>query len=405
MGSRTTIVLLAAVCTVAIVGVAFADTPDTPILNITLIKSDEIELTWTSSTGGQSGHNFDVFRCQGVTCTPTFQITNNVDSPYSDQTVEGNTDYCYLVEEAHGQQSVNSNIVCAKTPFFKDAPDVEIFAEKVGKNSILVSWLIPLVETGNDFIFNFDVERSDDGGNNFIVIDQLSRQTQKKVIDHRHDYRQIFNYLDENLNEGDIKIYRILAKAGQGQGQSTKYSFETNPIKIPSTLSGYMIKADGFGIETTTSGNPQPPLMLGWFAWFMPDAFAGGAPIFTSMQSPQNEVFEIDIEPIPVPSYDQEICEQFLDISFKTSADLGQTLQYTTTILENGTAKHQFTDKVTNTAKRVFNNQYFIQFEDQVITMFDLLSVQIDVDSGVGDPRAFELHGVDFYVPEDNEAC
>jgi len=409
MGSRsTTLVLLATVCTVGI-GLAFADTPDTPILNITLVKSDEIELTWTSSTGENGGHSFDVFRCEGsLSCTPTLEIASNVNSPFSDQTVEGERDYCYLIEESHGQNAVNSNIECATTPIFQAEPDMTIFAEKIGKNSILVTWLLPLAEKGNGFVFNYDIEKSDDGGQNYILIGQQTRQFTRVPLDHDNDYREVYNFLDEDLNEGDIKIYRVSAKTGGGQGQgegNIKYQSETLPIEIPSTLSGYLIKADGYGIETTTSGNPQPPLMLGWIAWFFPNAFAGGNPIFTSMLDPQNEVFEIDIEPIPIPSYTQQICEQFLDVSFKRSADLGQEIQYTVTILENGTAKHQFADKITDRAKRVFNNQYFIPFEDQVITMFDLLSVQIDVDSEVGDPRAFELHGVDFYVPEDNGAC
>ena len=75
------------------------------------------------------------------------------------------------------------------------------------------------------------------------------------------------------------------------------------------------------------------------------------------------------------------------------------------TILQNGNATHQFTDTVHVASKRVFNNQYFIPFEDQLITQFDQISVQIDVNSQVGDPRSFELYGVDFYVPEDNGAC
>jgi len=80
-------------------------------------------------------------------------------------------------------------------------------------------------------------------------------------------------------------------------------------------------------------------------------------------------------------------------------------MEYTVTILQGGNATHQFTDTVHVASKRVFNQQFFIPFQDQLITQFDQLSVQIDVNSQVGDPRSFELYGVDFYVPEDNGAC
>ena len=98
-------------------------------------------------------------------------------------------------------------------------------------------------------------------------------------------------------------------------------------------------------------------------------------------------------------------CQQWLDIAFKRNSDSGQRLDYIVTVLENGTARHQFTDTVQVTAKRVFNNQYFIPFEDQLITDFENISVQVDVDSQVGDPRSFELYSVGFFIPEDNGAC
>ena len=406
MGIRS-LIILATVCTVAIGGVAFAHQPDTPLLQLDTIGQDEATFLFTSSTEGSGGHNFDLLRCVGASCTPTVQVGNNVNSPYTDEGLTPETNYCWVVEEAHGQDNIQSNTVCATTTGFGGGePDVTIFAEREGKSSILVTWLLPLTEKGNGFVFHYDILRSDDGGQNFILIGQQIRDVDREVVDHTNDYRVIYHYLDEDLQGGDEKLYKVLVRTSAGGGQGNiKYEVDSNTIKIPFRYSGYLIKADGYGIETTTSGTTQPPLMLGWIAWIFPNVFGVSNPIFTSMLNPQNEVFEIDIQPITLPSYNDEQCDQILDVQFKRNSDSGQSLEYTVTILQSGNATHQFTDSVHVSAKRVFNVQYFIPYEDQLITQFDQLSVQIDVNAQVGDPRSFELYGVDFYVPEDNGAC
>jgi len=478
----------------------FAHQPSNPTLSSGLVDEDEVNLIWSSATGGTGGHTFDILRCGGVSCTPTIKVANNVNSPYKDMSVSSSSNYCYAVRETHAQNSATSNTICVVTPAFNNppnitlfgdnpfdinigdgyseegysaidledgsitqnvivdtsefqdaegqynvyydvtdsggksdqkirlirvcpvgeaphpqngncqafqsAPEVDIFTEQDGSKSIMVTWLLPSPQTSDNFIYNYDIERSDNNGQTWTLIGQQSRNVDRKVLDHNNDYREIYHFLDDQIFAGNTYIYKVLSKTGQGQGGGNiKYSTETKPIKIPSDLSGYLIKADGFGIETTSSGSPQPPLMLGWFAWIMPNVFGVENPIFTSMLNPSGEVFEIDIEPIPLPTYDQAHCEQFLDISFKRSSDGGQTIQYVATILENGIPKHQFSDNIQITAKRVFNNQYYIPYPSQTITDYENLSVQIDVNSQVGDPRAFELYGVDFYVPEDNGAC
>ena len=414
MGSgRSLVGVLASVCAVAIMlgtTFVFADQPDIPLLQIDTIGEDEVILLFTSSTEGNGGHSFDLFRCEGLVCTPTVQVGNNISSPYIDEELTPETDYCWLVEESHAQSSSLSNTVCATTTGFGGGePDMTIFTKISGRDSITVTWLLPLTEKGNGFVYNYDIERSDDGGQNFILIGQQTRLFERVTVDHNNDYREVYTYLDKELDAGDIKIYKVTAKAGVGQGEGQiKYVSETDPIRVPKDLSGFLLEAQGYGIETTTGGTIQPPLMLGWFLWFMPNVFGDeivNNPIFTSLLSPTNQVFEIDIEPVPIPFYSMDQCQQWLDIAFKRNSDSGQQLDYIVTILDNGTARHQFSDTVQITAKRVFNNQYFIPFVDQTITDFENISVQVDVDSQVGDPRSFELYNVEFFIPEDNGAC
>ncbi len=354
-------------------------------------------MSFSSNTFDSGGHSFELFRCEGSSCTPIDQVANNISSPYTDENLTPETDYCWSVEESHGQTTSLSNIVCATTTGFQGGiPEVTIFAEQDGKSAILVTWLLPVTEKGNGFVYFYDILRSDDGGLNYDLIGQQTRNIARQVVDHNNDYREIYHYLDQELDEGDIKQYKVLVRTSSGGGTGNiKYEVDSNSIEIPYTLSAYTLIGDGFGIETISTPPPQAPLMLGWFAWLMPEVFGVDNAIFTSMFNPTGEVFEIDIEPIPIPHYDQDICEQFLDVAFKRSSDGGQSLHYTATILENGVPRHQFDDTIQITAKRIFNNQYFIPFADQVITDFGNLSVQIDVDSGVGDPRSFELYKID----------
>jgi len=279
--------LLIAVCTVAITGgIAFAHLPDTPLLEIDTVGEDEVTLLFTSTTEDGGGHSYDLLRCEGTLCTPTIQVGNNIASPYTDQGLTAETDYCWIVEETHGQDTTQSNTVCATTTGFAGGePDVTIFAEREGKSSILVTWLLPITEKGNGFVFFYDILRSDDGGQTFILIGQQTRDVDRATVDHNNDYREIYHYLDEDLQGGDVKLYRVLVKTAPVTPPPpavVKYQVDSNTIKIPVRMSGYLIKADGFGIETTTSGTIQPPLMLGWFAWFMPNVFGVSNPIFTS---------------------------------------------------------------------------------------------------------------------------
>ena len=78
---RSSLVVFASVCTVAIVlgtTVVFADQPDTPLLQIDTVGEDEVILLFTSSTAGSGGHSFDLYRCEGLVCTPTVKVGNNI---------------------------------------------------------------------------------------------------------------------------------------------------------------------------------------------------------------------------------------------------------------------------------------------------------------------------------------
>lgn len=287
-----------------------------------------------------------------------------------------------------------------------EPPDVEITSEIEGKGSILVKWLLPISDTNSNFQFNYKIERSFDNGTSWSLIHERDRNFAIRTVDHNNDFREVNFFLDTSVFAGNTYLYRVLSQAGQGGGAGNiKFSTETAPIEIPSRLDGYLLRADGFGVIKNNPRQPQLPFQNFLLGLFLQPVHAVSNAIFVSSSNPQNEVFEIALTPIPTPSFDDDQCVQVLDIRFQRNLDSGQNLTYTVTILENDIVVHQFEKTIHIVAKRIFNDQYFIALEDQVITDFENLEVQVDIVGGSGDPRTFSLYGVDFYIPEDNGAC
>ncbi len=93
--------------------------PTTPTnLTATVISSSQINLSWTASTdnsGTVAGYN--IYRCEGINCTPTTLIDTSSTNSYSDTGLTQSTTYVYAVSsyDEAGNSSSNSSTVSGTT--------------------------------------------------------------------------------------------------------------------------------------------------------------------------------------------------------------------------------------------------------------------------------------------------
>jgi len=108
-----------ATCSTSVtVGTQDTQAPSTPSgLVASAAGASQINLTWSASTDNVGVTGYQVFRCQGSSCTPTAQIGTTPTPSYSDSGLAVNTTYGYRVRaiDAAGNLSDYSNIATATT--------------------------------------------------------------------------------------------------------------------------------------------------------------------------------------------------------------------------------------------------------------------------------------------------
>ncbi len=85
-------------------------------LGATAISSSQINLTWSPSSDNVGVAGYDLYRCQGSGCTPSF-LTTTPNTSYSDTNLQANTTYTYTVAayDAAGNTSGQSSPANATT--------------------------------------------------------------------------------------------------------------------------------------------------------------------------------------------------------------------------------------------------------------------------------------------------
>jgi pectate lyase len=151
--TRTSYVWNGGINTIADAGdVAFSNTtinvsndttpPSTPTnLSATAVSSSRIDLSWSASSDAESGiANYEVYRCQGSSCTPTTLIASPTGASYSNTGLSASTAYSYRVRAKNGAglfSSSYSNNASATTQSESAPPPVLAFptAEGFGRNA------------------------------------------------------------------------------------------------------------------------------------------------------------------------------------------------------------------------------------------------------------------------------
>jgi hypothetical protein len=93
--------------------------PDPTLNTPTVISSSQINLSWSASSDPESGiANYELYRCQGTSCTPTTLIASPTGTSYNDTPLTANTTYRYRVRAVNGAglPSGYSGVVQGVTP-------------------------------------------------------------------------------------------------------------------------------------------------------------------------------------------------------------------------------------------------------------------------------------------------
>ncbi|HFC36239.1 MAG TPA: fibronectin type III domain-containing protein, partial [Candidatus Moranbacteria bacterium] len=141
--------------------------PTTPTnLTATVISSSQINLSWTASTdnsGTVAGYN--IYRCEGINCTPTTLIDTSSTNSYSDTGLTQSTTYVYAVSayDEAGNSSSNSSTVSGTTNSstqssgiiwetdFDNIPDWQSAEKLTGKDNATISWDLNIPAPFSDY--------------------------------------------------------------------------------------------------------------------------------------------------------------------------------------------------------------------------------------------------------------
>lgn len=306
-------------------------------------------------------------------------------------------------------------------PACPDPPEniISIIAEQTGGAVILT-----FENEGVQPPQSFDIER--DSGSGFEALQVLGRDV-NRIVKNNENGNNVYEILDaDNIQPSTTYTYQVVSK-GQGQGNNV-----TSPPASVTTIAykfdqDNIIKSKGRWIDTPINllplndgdgnPNPNPPprpiIYMPGFEWPLAQAIMDDStPLITSSLNPQNEAFMIDLQPIPVPvtPFSDDDCIQELRIGTKRDSDSGQDLHYFVSIIENQQVTvHQYDFSANLLAKRVFNDSLVIKIEDQTLTDFDNLEVQIDIrgdfEANPANYRSLSVYYVDFFVPESDSYC
>ncbi len=120
--------------------------PTTPAgLTATAISSSRIDLSWTASTDNVGVTGYNIYRCTGLGCTPSTQITTSATNSYSNTGLSASTVYVYRVAayDAAGNVSAQSSSASATTlaPLDTTPPVISaVTASSVTSSGATITW-------------------------------------------------------------------------------------------------------------------------------------------------------------------------------------------------------------------------------------------------------------------------
>ncbi len=141
-------------------------------LGVTAISSSQINLSWTASTDNVGVTGYEIWRCQGASCSTFSLITTVAGTTYSDTGLTAATSYSYKVRAKDGAGNLSSFSTVSTTSTSAGSGDTQpptapsnLVIVATSSSEVDLSWQI---STDNVGVANYVVERcSGSGCSNF----------------------------------------------------------------------------------------------------------------------------------------------------------------------------------------------------------------------------------------------
>jgi len=215
--------------------------PSSPAnLNVTVVSTSQVNLSWTASTDNVGVTGYKVERCQGASCSNFTQIAATTATTFNDTGLTASTSYSYRVRasDAAGNLSAPSNVGAATTLAGSPEAPSNLNATAAGATQINLSWTNNATDqTG------FKVERSPDN----VTFTQIGTAGASTTT-----------YSNLSLSPKTVYYYRVRATNASGDSGYTNVSSattlpDTTPPTAPSNLTAIAASSTQINLSWTAS--------------------------------------------------------------------------------------------------------------------------------------------------------
>jgi len=273
----------------------------------------------------------------------------------------------------------------------EDEPQ-EPFLDPFSSRAVIVSWTM-VFSLGNADVTNFIIEHSTDGVN-FVQLENKIRDFESASIA-KGKTIEIFYFLHQTPLDNAINYYRITPES------ICKIHTEdtvTNSVFVKH-IEGVTFIAKGDLIKNRSLDPEEAPTQ----------AFVLG--LVQSSRSPDNEIFDFRLSPVPPPLDNQLTCFQHVDLHWKKSRSGGQNIVSIVSLFDNSTDTVIRTEDFSAIMGNREHNFSLILNNDEtnLIQDYEQLFVRITINGLVPDDppnqRALQIFEVFFFVHESEWAC
>jgi RHS repeat-associated protein len=211
--------------------------PSTPgSLTVRAVSSSQINLTWSASTDNTGITGYQVVRCQGLACTPNFQVGTAPGTTFSDTGLATGASYSYRVRAVNTSSAVSaySNLASATTPYISadttppTAPS-GLAATSASSSQINLTWAASTDDVG---VTGYQLDRCQ--GTGCSTFAQLATTIGISFSDTGLSPGISYSYRSRATDAaGNLSAYSNVASATTANPQAQMYYIEPDHLNTP----------------------------------------------------------------------------------------------------------------------------------------------------------------------------